>query len=225
MKINLIDILRNSFSDKSYQDISQHVGINLESTKNGLNAITPIVLASVLGNNTVKNATQPVWWNALKEEYPFSEDEDIETIYINSPSFLIKGREVISGMFRTNHDELVSSISSIAGIQKEKASGLIEVGVPLIAGYLNNWVRKKGWKFKDLIENLDENKPSIIAALPSGISPARFGMGNVPKDNFSKTIETAIPTKTKSHNRVRNGFMWLFGLIVIALLLWYFMGK
>ncbi|MDD2477048.1 MAG: hypothetical protein PHI32_14220 [Dysgonamonadaceae bacterium] len=60
MKINLIDILRNSFSDKSYQDISQHVGINLESTKNGLNAITPIVLASVLGNNTVKNATQPV---------------------------------------------------------------------------------------------------------------------------------------------------------------------
>ena len=128
-------------------------------------------------------------------------------------------------MFRTNHDELVSSICSIAGIQKEKASGLIEVGVPLIAGYLNNWVRKKGWKFKDLIENLDENKPSIIAAILSGISPARFGMGNVPKDNFSKTIETAIPTKTKSHKRVRNGFMSLFGLIVIALLFWYFMGK
>ena len=115
------------------------MGINLESTKNGLNAITPIVLTSILGNNTVKNATQPVWWNALKEEYPFSEDEYIEATHINSPSFLIKGREVISGMFRTNHDELVTSVSSVAGIQKEKASGLIEVGVPLIAGYLNNW--------------------------------------------------------------------------------------
>lgn len=51
MPTNLIDVLQKSFSDKTYQDISNHVGVNPVSTKNGLKAIIPGVLASILGNN------------------------------------------------------------------------------------------------------------------------------------------------------------------------------
>ena len=95
MAIDLINILRNSFTDKSYADISQHVGISTESTKNGLNALVPAVLGCILGNNTVTSATQPSWWNAMKEEYPYTDEEYIDTDNINKSSFLIKGEDII----------------------------------------------------------------------------------------------------------------------------------
>lgn len=234
MSVDLIDKLRKSFTEKSYQDISEYVGINTQSAKNGINALVPAVLACVLGNNTLTSATQPIWWNALKDEYPYIDDEYINTTNIDKPSFLIKGREVLSGMFRTNHDELVKSISSVAGIQKEKAAGLIEVGVPLIIGYLNNWIKTKGWKFKDLIANLIDSKPTIVKELPIGISATHFGINGV-KDvtsvidkttkNFSETTKTEIPTNTKAVKRNKNSLMWIIGLIVIALLAWYFLAN
>lgn len=231
MSVNLIDNLRNSFTEKSYQDISQHVGISAESTKNGLNAMVPAVLACILGNNTATSSTQPEWWNAMKDEYPYSDKEYIETDKISNRSFHIKGKEVLSSMFQTNHDELVKSISSVAGIQKEKSAGLIGVGVPLIIGYLNNWLRKKGWKFNDLISNLIENKSAILSGLPEGISPANFGVrslkdiNNKLKDDFSKTIETDIPSQQEAIKKNQNGMMWIAGLLILILLLWYFLGN
>ena len=239
MAIDLIDILRNSFTDKSYADISQHVGISTESTKNGLNALVPAVLGCILGNNTVTSATQPSWWNAMKEEYPYTDEEYIDTDNINKSSFLIKGREILSGMFRTNHDELVKSVGNVSGVPKEKSAGLIEVGVPLIIGYLSNWVRKKGWRFNELIANLTENKSSIVPALPAGISSAHFGLNNVnkshipetksnitdTKSDFSETIESEIPTQRHAVKKNKNGLMWIIGLVVLALLLWYFLGN
>ena len=228
MAINLINVLLISLSDKSHQNISEFVGINPESTKNGLKAIIPAVLASILGNNTVSNATQPIWWNALDDEYPYSEDEFVLTNIIHNQTFLVKGREVLCGMFRTNHDDLVRSVSSVAGIQKEKAAGLIEVGAPLIVGHLKNWTLRKGWKFKDLIENLTENKAYITGALPVGISPSHFGIGNMQKGNFSKTIESPIHGAANPKRRKNNGLMWFVGLVIIAiiaLILWYILNR
>lgn len=197
MTNNIIKTLQKSFTDKSYQDISKYVDINPESTKNGLKVIIPVVLASILGNNTMSSSEKPIWWNALDSEYPYTEDELVMTENIGNSSFLVKGREVLSGMFRANHDDLIAYVSSVAGIQKEKAAGLIEVGVPLIAGYLKNWMRRKNWTFKELIENLIENKATIIGSLPSGISLSNFGVANKPTNNFSKTIEAQIPSSTK----------------------------
>ena len=228
MATNLINALLLAFSDTSFQNISEYVGINSESTKNGVKAIIPAVLASILGNNTVNSSNQPVWWNALDDEYPYSEDEFVLTNNIHNSTFLVKGREVVSGMFRTNHDDLINSVSSVAGIQKEKSAGLIEVAVPLIVGHLKNLIQRKGWNFKDLIENLIASKSYITEALPNDISPDHFGVGNLPKDNFSKTIDATIPITKAPKKRKNNLLIWFGGLVLIALiaiLLWHLMNN
>lgn len=225
MTNNLLNILQKSFSDKSYKDISQYVGISPEATKNGLKIIIPNVLTAILGNNTMSSSAQPTWWNALDSEYPYSDDEFVQTDNIDNTSFLVKGREVLSGMFRTNIDKLVSSVSSVAGIQKEKAAGLIEVGVPLIAGHLKNWMRRKNWKFKDLIDNLINNKTITQEEDPIHIPIAEFEDDNKPKDNFSETIKTEIPTTKVTKKKKNNGLVWFAGLVVLAFALWYFMGS
>ena len=198
MTTNLIDVLRKSFTKESYHDISEYVGINPESTKNGINALIPAFLASILGNNTTNDAVQPTWWNALKDDYPQIENEFVDTTHIDTSSFLIKGREVLSGMFRTNHDDLVASISSVAGVQKEKATGLIEIVVPLLMGFLTNWMRTKEWKFTDLITNLLEQKSTITKSLPMGLSTINFGVNDMVKDNLSKTPEEEVLDTTKT---------------------------
>ena len=114
----------------------------------------------------------------------------------------------------------------MAGIQKEKAAGLIEVSVPLIVGHLKNWTLKKGWKFKDLIEYLIENKTVITGALPTGISPAHFGVGRLPKNNYPRTIETEPPTPaTPTSKKKNNDLIWFGGLLLLAIILWYLMGN
>lgn len=225
MAINLINILQTSFNEKSYTDVSQYVGINQVSTENGVKAIIPVVLASILGNNTTSSSSKPIWWNALDNDYPLSHDEFVDSTVINDSAFLVKGREVLAGMFRTNHDELVTSVSTVAGIQKEKAAGLIEVSVPLISGYLKNWMKTKGWTFKDLIENLMENKHTITAALPVGMTSEHFGVDNIQKEELPKTIKTEGPILQKRAKKKNNGLYWFGGLLILALILWYFMGS
>lgn len=224
MATELIDILRRSFTEKSYQDVSKHIGITEASTRNGLNALVPIVLASLLEHYPTGDIPQPKWWNVLKECYPYSDKEYIETDHIKDPEFLIRGREITSGLYQSNHDDLVATIGNVAGVSKEKAAGIVEVGVPLIVGYLNNWMKRKNWSFSQLMGNLYETKGSIKNALPTGVSYVNIDTNHVPPNTFSKTNKTVVPTQNASPRRIKNSFLWLFGLIVVVLVLWYVMG-
>lgn len=176
MNISFLTVLRDSFTEKSYQRLSEHISISSEQAKNGVYAIIPIILASILENNTASNAVQPIWWNSLKEVPAFTDDKTINVNIINKPFFAVKGRGVSWYMFSFCFNDLVAVVSEMASIQKQNAISLIEITTPLIVCYLINWMEWEGWEFEDLIDNLLHAKYEITTALPVGISTAHLGI-------------------------------------------------
>lgn len=230
MAINLITVLQDAFSAEAYKDISNHVDISTESTKNGLKVVIPATLASI-SKYEGESSPLPSCWNALDNVYRPTDAKHINTQNIHNPTFVEKGREILWCMFRKNHDELVATVATVAGVQKAKASKLVEVGVPLVVGFLKNWMLHNGWTFNDLMSNLSKNNSLIAAALPEELAFAHFEMNNSPKVNFSKTMETPLataPTPVSKKRKNNNAIIWLAGLILVALLallLWYLLNN
>ncbi len=179
MKISFLSILHDSFTEQSYQTLSRHLAISTDQAKDGVHVIIPIVLASILENNTSSNAVQPIWWNALSKEFACNEDKTMNISIISKPFFDVKGRGVSWYIFRYCYNDLVALVSEKAIIQKKNAENLIELTTPLIAGYLINWLVREGWDFDDLISNLLINRHDIIGALPVGIAPVHLGINGL----------------------------------------------
>ena len=176
MKINFLTILRDSFTERTYQKLSEQISISSEQAKNGVHVIIPLILASILENNTASNAIQPIWWNSLKEEYAYKDDKTININIINKTFLALKGRGLSWHLFRFCYNDIATLISEKASIRKNNAVSLIEITTLLVAGYLIKWLEWEGWKFEDLIDNLLNAKYEIIGSLPAGISPVHLGI-------------------------------------------------
>lgn len=179
MKICFLTVLRDSFTEKSYKSLSEHIAISPGQVKNGVKVIIPIILASLLENNTESNAIQPIWWSSLKDGYANKDDKTINVDIIDKPFYDEKGRGISWFIFRYCFNDLAATVSEKVAIRKDDAVSLIEIITPLIVGYLINWLEWQEWKFEDLIKHLSNSRSEIIASLPAGISPVHLGINGM----------------------------------------------
>lgn len=228
MAVNLIDVLKNAFTDNVYESIARKVGLDASTAKSGVGAIIPTVLGSILGKNTVGAYNQPSWWDSIVDFFD-GDDEDLHISKVDDPSFLKTGSGMVSGLFGTNHDSIVGAIGQSIGAGKEKASGLMGMVVPMITGYLGNWMKRKSWSFKDLISNLIDNKSSIMSALPASISPALLGfsapVADAPRATHTRPVETKREPVQEPRKGGSNWLWWLLAILLIGLLLWWLLGN
>ncbi len=220
MSVNLIEILKNAFNDNAYETLSQKVGDNVNNIKSGVSAIIPTVLASILGKNHAANYS-PEWWTPLTHWYGAEETDALKVNLFEHPEFATHGTTLLSNLFSDNRPQVENAISKVSGMNTDKVSALLKASVPMIIGYLTNWLQRKGWTFADLIANLKENKSALISALPAGIGMDSFGlnadMPNIPHEYDKKQLEA--PT---SQN---NWLKWLIPLLLLIVLLWFLLGK
>ncbi len=242
MTENLIDILKNAVSTKAVDAIGKYVGLDTASTQSGVSAIIPSVLAGLLGRNTA-GSSAPAWLDAVSGLFN-DRDEDIQVDRLDLPALASKSPGLLSGLFGTNRDDVSGAIAQAAGIQEEKAGGLLSVVSPLLLGFLTNWMKKKGFSFGDIIGNLLNNKAGLAAALPAGLSANRFFDFDAeplktqieaepvepPKVEpfVTKTVQpepkvtstTVVPEPKK-----RGSLRWLLWLVILGLLLWLLLTK
>ncbi|MCD7964024.1 MAG: OmpA family protein [Rikenellaceae bacterium] len=104
--------------------------------------------------------------------------------------------------------DFTSAISSDSGISKVATNRLVSMLGPVVAGFLGNKLVKEKWSMADLMGELNKEKSSIMADIPSGLKNS-FGLNNI-ADNRN-TVKT--PDKKKKNNS------WITWLIIILLLL------
>lgn len=229
MSVNLIDVLKNAFTENVYDRISRNVELDRDAARSGVGAVIPTVLASILGKNTTTAYNEPTWWNSLTGLFTRDEDEMYVDV-VNDPLYNETGNNVYHGLFGSNRDTIVEAIARKIGLGTDKASGFLSTVVPLVTGYLANWIRRKGWSFGDLIGNLFDNRSSIVNALPAGVSPALFGLAADTPEPVQETVYTepepvretvTTPPPAKSNNLL----WWVIGVLLLAVLLWWLLGN
>ncbi len=223
MNENLLDVLRRAFDDNAYESVAQRVELDKDVTKKGVNALIPTVLASLLGKNTVAMNNQPTWWQRLEND--FGLDQDILPLNrIDDPMFATHRENILGHIFGSNRDSITSTFSKLLNTTSAKAESFIGITAPLIMGYLTNWMKRQNWKFSNLISNLFDSRPSIINALPAGITPAMFGISN-DFNNRTTVNEPRPKQKGTDPTPKKNNWLWIPLLLIAALLLWWLLGK
>lgn len=233
MKENVIDILKNAFTEQSVTSIGKHVGIETKQAKDGIDAIIPTILAALLHNNTALSKT-PDWLSTLSGLFN-DKDENIQAERFDFLTLGVKGKEILSGLFGAKSANISDAVAQKAGISKERTDGLLSAVVPIVLAYLTNWMKKKDWSFANLMGNLTENKSAIATALPAGLSAAAFfdftssNTNSIPpaKDPVmtkpmaeQANTTTPPPPNVEEEKSENNWLNWLLWLVLIVLLLW-----
>ena len=206
--------------------LTTKTGIDKTAAKLGVDALIPTVLSSLLDKNVVKDKKEPAWWSGISDFFR-RDDDNVHISQLENPLYEKTNASLISSLFGTNELSIKNAIGKAMGGATDKTNNFVSTTVPLIVGYLSNWLRRNKWSFGNLISNLVDNKSSLLASLPADISPSMFGLiSGAPhhkeKATQSTTRSTTVETKP---SRNRNPIGWIILLLLLALLLWWLLGK
>jgi len=221
MSENIIQVLKDAFTDKAIDAISRNLGEDASKTKTGLTAMIPTVLGGVLGRSA--NATSaPVWWNTVADLFGGDDDDDLKLGLLGDSRLADAGKGLLGSLFGNNLDQILGSLVGSTGLNKAKAGGLLTTVAPMVIGYLSRWAKRKGLSFGSLMGNLLSNKAAIMGALPSGLGAGLLGLTDKPKEVFNDVAGKVADVKT-----VKPKFNWTWLLLLLGglILLWILFGR
>ncbi|MBZ4189596.1 OmpA family protein [Niabella beijingensis] len=235
MSINIVDLVKNYVS----QDLIAKAGSFLnESEGNVSNAVSGIIPA-VLGLFASK---------ASSGEQGASEVLDSAKGFFNSgilsnsgslfgnADILSKGTGLFKGLLGDKTNSVIDTISNFAGIKSSSSGSLISMIVPLVLGLLGKHATENNLNASGFSSLLGSQKNNILGALPSGLSSLGAALGlNSISDGVHQTVSNVQEAAASTYNyaedtarKAGGGAKWLLPLLllaVIALALWYFLGK
>lgn len=223
MKQELMNVLKNAFNDNVLNTLATKTGVNKGAAKSGVEALIPTVLSSLLDKNVVKDNNEPTWWKGIADFFR-SDKDDVSISLLENPLFEKTNASLISNLFGSNESIVKNAIGKVMGGATDKTNGFVNATVPLVIGYLSNWLRRNKWSFGKLISNLTENKSSLLGALPAGISPSMFGLTSGTPHYQSKTT-TDTTQSTTTEPKKKSPIWWIILLVLLALLLWWLLAK
>lgn len=213
--MDFIEKLKEDISDDSISLISQKSGENVEKTRAGIFAAIPAVLAGIMKNGSSGSTGLS---NLLSSNASLTDGD----------SLLDRGQSMLGNLFGADTDSVTNAISDSSGISRQKASGVLAMAAPVILGAITRLMSSKGWSFTDLIRNLFENKASIASSLPGNLG-STFGLASLTPnlagrfdspDTSSRNVHYKEPASTGT-----SLWKWLIPLVLIALALWWLMGR
>lgn len=221
MSENIIQVLKDAFTDKAIDAISRNLGEDASKTETGLTAMIPTVLGGVLGRSA--NATSaPVWWNTVADLFGGDDDDDLKLSLLGDSRMVDAGKGLLGSLFGNNLDQILGALAGSTGLNKAKAEGLLTTVAPMVIGYLSRRAKRKGLSFGSLMGNLIENKSDILSALPSGLGAGLPGLTDEPKEVFNDDAGKVADTKTV---KPKFNLTWLLLLLGGLILLWLLSGR
>ncbi|MCF3110428.1 OmpA family protein [Niabella sp. CC-SYL272] len=235
MSINIVDLVKNYVP----QDLIAKAGSFLnESEGNVSNAVSGIIPA-VLGLFASKASSgEQGAAEVLDAAKGFSNSgiqNNADALFGNA-DLLSKGTSLFKGLLGDKTNSIIDSIANFAGIKSSSSGSLISMIVPLVLGLLGKHATDNHLNAGTFSSFMSSQKSNILSALPSGLGSLGTVLGlNSISDGVRQTVsnvqETAAPAYNYAKETAQNaggGAKWLLPLLllaVVALALWYFLGK
>ena len=217
MSFNLMETVKNYFTDEFTNNASSTLGESASGIVKALSAVIPTSLAGILmkanSSDDGANSILDMAKNAFTSKAGSPESASPE-----------KGSNMLSSLFGGKTSGISSAISQFAGIKDSSAGSLLSMGLPAIMGILGKHADQNNLSPSGLAGFLSSQKDHILHAMPAGLSSVTglLGLGSLGttaanvKDSIKENAE-AIIDKPRGNN-------WLWPLIIILAaiaLLWY----
>jgi outer membrane protein OmpA-like peptidoglycan-associated protein len=233
MTFNLIDSVKNIFNDEFVSKASAVTGENENSIKAAMAGIIPTVLTGLLQQTGSGNPQNML--SLAKEASQSGILNNLSGIF-GDDSLLARGGEILKSLFGDKSGGVISLISNFSGVRESSASSLMNAAAPAALGVLGKHAAETNMNASGMLSFLNNQKDSILSALPSGMNLAAVlglgslsGIGTKLASRLSEIRGTAGSGAEKiAHSMPKakkfNWFPLVIGAIVVLALV-IFLGK
>lgn len=225
MSFNLLDQLKNHFTSDLITKAASSLGEKESSVSKALSGIFPTVAAAFLSKASTSSSGTDELLHAALDSHKAGWLDNISG-FIGNSDLLAKGAELVKKLLGNKADGIVNSIASFAGIKSSSASSLLSLVTPIATSLLGKQASQSSLSANGLLHLLNNQKTSILSALPSGIGSLAGLLGF---DKFQNSTPSAIDHNQRSKNKGTkklNVLPIILFLLVLALLAWFlFNGK
>ena len=177
MSINLVDSVRNLFSNEFLTKASSVTGESENNVKTAMAGIIPSVLTGLL--NQAGSTNPQNIFNMAKAAAGSGILGNISGAFGNA-NLLARGTEMLRGLFADKLGNVGSLISGFSGIRETSANSLMSIAAPAALGVLGNHAAESNMNAGGLLGFLSQQKDNILGAMPSGLNLAgALGLGSL----------------------------------------------
>jgi outer membrane protein OmpA-like peptidoglycan-associated protein len=177
MSFNLIDSVKNIFNDEFVSKASAATGENENHIKAAMAGIIPTVLTGLLHQTGSGNPQNML--GLAKEASQSGILSNLSGIF-GEGGLLAKGGEMLKSLFGDKSSGVTSLISNFSGVRESSSSALMNAAAPAALGILGKHAAETNMNAGGLVSFLNNQKDSILGALPSGLNLASvLGLGSL----------------------------------------------
>jgi Bacterial protein of unknown function (DUF937) len=234
-RLNLVELVKNQLAGGVLAKLPELLGTNQTTANTAVNAAVPTLLAALGSTASSRDGARNIQ-STLDSFDTRALDNIPQSLSGGSTSLLNLGTSLLGSLFGSG---MVSSLSGIlsrfAGMDSGKSSSLLSLLAPIVLGVLKN--RTQGMGADGLARLLEEQKPNIVNAMPSGLSSALGGvqgMGGIAdwarstvgsayqggRVAVSETAGTARASAAAGASALR-WILPLLAVVIVAALLWW----
>jgi len=235
-RLNLVELVKKQLAGGVLAKLPELLGTNQTTANTAATAAVPMLLAALGSTASSRDGARNIQ-STLNGLDTRALDNIPQSLSRGGTSLLDMGTSLLGSLFGSG---MISSLSGIlsrfAGIDSGKSSSLLSLLTPIVLGILKN--RTQGMGADGLARLLENQKPNIVNAIPSGISSALEGvqgMGGVAdwargtagsayqagRVAMSEAAGTARASAAAGASALRWVWPALAVLIVVGLLWWW----
>jgi hypothetical protein len=234
-RLNLVELVKNQLAGGVLAKLPELLGTSQTTANTAVNAAVPTLLAALGSTASSRDGARNI--QSTLDSFDTRVLDNIpQSLSGGGTSLLNIGTSLLSSLFGSG---IVSSLSSIlsrfAGIDSGKSSSLLSLLAPIVMGILKN--RTQGMGADGLARLLEEQKPNIANAMPSGLRGALQGvqgMGGIAdwarstigsayqggRVAVSETAGTARASAAAGSSVLR-WILPVLAVVIVAALLWW----
>ncbi len=193
MATNILELLKNEFSDDLIGKLGKFVGEDSTKTKSALGSIFPAVLGALIIKGSNAQGASDILGMLTKGGFGEGTLKGLSSAYAGgdaTKNLLNIGTSLLRGIFGDKVATVVDWICGASGVGKSSASSLLGLAVPAVLGFLGKAVKGANLNATGLMSLLAGQSGFLKDAAPAGLAGA-LGLAGLP--GAAKAIPPPAP--------------------------------
>ena len=210
MAVNIVESLKNEFSDEVVGKLAAFIGLDANKIQSGLSAIFPALLGALVNKGSTSQGASEIFDMIRKGGYGADTLKGLSSAFSGGEAtreMMTSGAGLIDGILGARGPKVLDWIAGAGGIGKDSASSLTRLVAPAVMGLLGKQVQSSNLNATGLGSLLAGQAGFLKNLIPSGLSGA---LGMTP---FS-------PPEPPEH-REPSVWKWLIPLLILAGILYF----
>ena len=182
MATNILELLKNEFSDEIVGKLGKYVGEDSTKTKSALGSIFPAVLGALINKGSTSQGASDILSMITKGGFGEDTLKGLSNAFAGgdaTKNLLNIGTNLLSGIFGDRVDRVIDWICSSSGVGKTSASSLLGLAVPAVLGHLGKVVKGASLNATGLMSLLGDQSGYLKNLVPAGLAGV-LGLSSLP---------------------------------------------